>query len=268
MVTTSTGTTTSRDGTNIAYDRYGAGPPLIIVDGATVIRGYDTSLATALAPRFTVFAFDRRGRANSTDTPPYAVEREDEDLVTVIREAGSSVFVLGFSSGAVLALRSAADGVPMAKLAVYEPPFIVDDSRPPLPDDYVERLDALVAEGRRGDAYAYFMTAAVGMPQKMVDGMHDEPFWPAMEAVAHTIAYDGRIMGDIMSGKPLTPEPWSSIAIPTLVMAGGSSPEFIRAGAEQLAAAIPNAEYRILAGQDHGPADDVLAPVLVAFFST
>jgi pimeloyl-ACP methyl ester carboxylesterase len=102
----------------------------------------------------------------------------------------------------------------------------------------------------------------------MVDGMHDEQFWPAMEAVAHTIAYDGRIMGDTMSGKPLSPEPWSSITVPTLVMAGGASPEYMRAGARELVSAMPNAQFRVLADQDHGPADDVLAPVLVEFFTS
>lgn len=266
MDTITTGIATSQDGTAIAYDRYGDGPPLVFVDGATATRAYDGPLATTLAPHFTVYAWDRRGRGDSGDTPPYAVEREIEDLAAVIDAAGGTAFVLGHSSGAVLALRAAAAGLPIEKLAVYEPPFIVDDSRPPLPDDYVAHLDALIAAGERSEAWAWFMTAAVGMPREMVDGMLAEPWVAAMEAVAHTIAYDGRVMGDTMSGRPLAPEPWSRIAVPTLVMAGGASPEHMRTGAEVLVAAMPNAAYRVLAGQDHGPADEVLAPVLIAFF--
>jgi pimeloyl-ACP methyl ester carboxylesterase len=267
MDTVTTGTAASKDGTTIAFDRYGDGPPLVFVDGATATRAYDGPLANALAPHFTVYAYDRRGRGDSGDTPPYAVEREIEDLAAVIEAAGGSAFVLGHSSGAVLALRAAAAGVPIEKLAVYEPPFIVDDSRPPLPGDYVEHLDALVAEGRRADAWAYFMTAAVGMPREMVDGMLSEPWIGAMEGVAHTIAYDGRVMGDTMSGRPLSPEPWRRIAVPVLVLDGGASPAHFRTGADALASHIPNAERRTLAGQDHGPADDVLAPVLVTFYT-
>lgn len=260
-------TVTSRDGTTIAYDRYGEGPALVFVDGATAVRAYDESLATTLAPHFAVYAYDRRGRGDSGDTPPYAVEREIEDLDAVIQATGGSAFVLGHSSGAVLALRAAAHGPSIAKLAVYEPPFIVDESRPPIPDDYVEHLDELVAEGRRADAWAYFMTAAVGMPQEVIDGMLAEPWVGAMEAVAHTIAYDGRVMGDTMSGKPLSPDPWSSITAPTLVMDGGASPDWMRNSARALVAVLPNADYRTLEGQDHGPAEDALAPVLIDFFT-
>jgi pimeloyl-ACP methyl ester carboxylesterase len=261
-----TGRVTSKDGTTIVYDSYGEGPPLVIVDGATAIRAYDAPLATALAPHFTVYAWDRRGRGDSGDTAPYAVEREVEDLAAVIEAAGGTAFALGHSSGAVLALRAAAAGVPVTKLAVYEPPFIVDDSRPPLPDDYVAHLDALVGDGRRVVAWLYFMTASVGVPPEVAEGMRAEPWVGGMAAVAHTIAYDGRIMGDTMSGKPLSAEPWSRVTVPILVMDGGASPTHMRTGADALASHIPNVERRTLAGQDHGPADDVLAPVLIEFF--
>lgn len=257
-------TATSKDGTRLAFDRYGTGPPLIFVDGATANRSMDVSLATVLAPHFTVFAYDRRGRGDSGDTPPFAVEREIEDLDAVIAEAGGSAFVFGHSSGAVLALRAAAHGLAIPKLAVYEPPFVVDDSRPPLPDDYVDHLNELVAAGRRGDAYAYFMTAAVGIPAEFVEQMGSDP---ASEKAAHTIAYDGAIMGDTMSGKPLSAAPWNAITVPALVMDGGESPAWQHNGVRALVALLPNAEHRTLDGQDHGPADDVLAPVLVEFFT-
>jgi pimeloyl-ACP methyl ester carboxylesterase len=263
---TATSTAISKDGTSIVYDKVGEGPVLVFVDGATAVRAYDVSLANVLAAEFTVVSYDRRGRGESGDTLPYAVEREFEDLDAVIAANGGSAYVFGQSSGAVLALRAAAAGLPITKLAVYEPPFLVNDARPPLPADYVEHLDELVAAGKRGDAYAYFMTTAVGMPAEMVDSMRGEPFWPAMEEVAHTIAYDGRIMGDTMRGNPLSPEPWSRVTAPTLVLAGGASPEFMRDGARALADIVPDATFRVLEGQEHGAADDVLAPELVSFF--
>ena len=257
---------TSKDGTRIAFDAEGTGPRLVIVDGATAMRMYDAPYAEALAPHFTIVTYDRRGRGDSNDTLPYAIKREIEDLDAVIDANGGQAYVLGFSSGAVLALRAAAAGSNIEKLAVYEAPFLVDNSRAPLPDDYVEHLDELVSQGRRGDAVAYFMTAAVGMPAEYVAPMRNEPFWPASESVAHTIAYDGRIMGDTMSGKPLAPEPWSSITVSTLVMTGGISPEQMHNAGRALVDLLPNGELRTLPGQDHGPAPEVLAPELVRFF--
>lgn len=260
-------TVTSKDGTTIAFDKTGDGPPLILVGGATATRAAAVEVAGALAEHFTVYAYDRRGRGDSGDKQPYAVEREIEDIAAVIDAAGESTYVFGHSSGAVLALRAAASGLDIAKLAVYEPPFILDDSRPPLPDDYTDHLDELIAAGRNEDALAYFMRVAVRIPDEYIEGMKDSPMWESSVAVAHTIAYDGRIMGDTMSGKPLSPEPWNVIAIPTLVMDGGSSEPFMHNGARSLAGHIPNAQHRTLEGQDHGPADDVLVPELAKFFA-
>ena len=266
--TTGVPTLTSRDGTRIAYDRAGTGPALILVGGATADRTAAASLLPVLAERFTVVAYDRRGRGDSGDTAPYAVEREIEDLAALVDAAGGSAFVFGHSSGAVLALRAVAAGLPIAKLAVYEPPFILDDSRPPIPDDYVAHLDALSAAGKREDALAYFMTTAIGIPAEFVEQMRGTPMFESSAKAAHTIAYDGRIMGDTMWGRPLSPEPWRSITIPTLVMDGGASPAWMHAAARALADLLPNARRQTLAGQDHGPADDVLAPALFDFFTS
>jgi pimeloyl-ACP methyl ester carboxylesterase len=155
----------SRDGTAIAFDRSGQGPVLILVTGAIATRSDAASLAARLSPHFSVFAYDRHGRGESGDTPPYAVEREVEDLDALITEAGGSAFVYGHSSGAALALEAARRlSTKITKLAVYEPPFIVDDSRPPVPKDYLTRLTELVSSGRRGDAVEYFATKGVGVP--------------------------------------------------------------------------------------------------------
>jgi pimeloyl-ACP methyl ester carboxylesterase len=259
-------TVTSGDGTTLAFDRSGDGPPLVLVGGALSDRSAAGSLAEALAPRFTVFAYDRRGRGDSGDTAPYAVEREIEDLEALVAEAGGSAFVFGHSSGAALALECTARGLPVTRLALYEPPFIVDDGHEPLPGDYVERLTELAASGRRGDAVEYFLTTGPGVPPEVVAGMRNEPFWPGMEKIAHTLAYDGAVMGDTMSGRPLPADRWASVTVPTLVMDGDQSPAWARNSVASLADVLPNAERRSLEGQDHGAASEVLAPVLVEFF--
>jgi len=256
----------SNDGTTIAFERSGEGPPVVIVGGALSDRTAAAPLAAELSDPFTVVAYDRRGRSDSGDTPPYAVDREIEDLQALIAAVGGSAFVFGHSSGAALALEAAGRGLSITKLALYEPPFIVDDSRPPLPEDYDAHLDELVAVGRRGDAVEYFMTVAVGVPTEMVAGMRDSPAWPFMEALAHTIAYDGAVMGDAMAGDTKPLERWASVTVPTLVMDGGASPDSLRNAARALVDVLPNVEHRTLEGQDHGPALEVLAPVLIEFF--
>ncbi|MBO0778338.1 MAG: alpha/beta hydrolase [Ktedonobacteraceae bacterium] len=260
-------TVLSKDGTPIAFDQSGQGPALILVAGATATRVAEASLAAVLSPHFTVFAYDRRGRGESGDTAPYAVEREVEDIEALINVAGGSAFVFGHSSGAVLALE-AARLLPagITKLAVYEPPFIIDDSRPPVPADYIPHLIELVSSDRRGEAVAYFMQEAVGVPAEMIDQMRQSPMWPAIEAVAHTIPYDGTIMGDTMRGNPASLRKWASVAVPTLVLDGGASHVHMHHGAQELARILPDAQHQRLPGQDHGPADDVLAPALQAFF--
>ena len=260
--------TRSTDGTAIAFDRSGEGPAIVVVGGALADRSAFASLAARLAPRFTVIAFDRRGRGDSGDTAPYAVEREVEDIAALLDEAGGSAFLFGHSSGAVLALETARtlpERVP--KLALYEPPFVVDDSRPGAPADFVTHLETLVSEGRIGDAVAYFMTTGPGVPAEVVESMRGEEYWPSLEAVAHTLAYEGMIMAGPMGGSPEPLERWASLSVPTLVMDGGASPPWQRAAVRALASVLPDARQRTLADQDHGPADDVLAPVLVDFFA-
>jgi len=259
-------TVRSTDGTSIAFERMGQGPPLILVGGALSDRSAAAPLAAALAPRFTVFTYDRRGRGESGDTAPYAVAREVEDLAALIGAAGGPAFVFGHSSGAALALEAAARGLPIAKLALYEPPFIVDDSRPPVPPGYAARLAELLAAGRRGEAVACFMTEAVGVPAEAVAQMRQAPMWPALELLAHTLPYDGAVMGDNMSGHPL-PAAWTSaVAVPTLVLAGGASPPWIRNAAQAVADILPHAQIRTLEGQTHATVPEVVAPVVADFF--
>jgi len=259
---------TSRDGTAIAFDRSGEGPAVILVGGALSDRSAGAPLTALLAPRFTVLTYDRRGRGDSGDTAPYAVEREVEDIEALIKGAGGSALLVGHSSGAVLALE-AARLLPtkITKLALYEPPFIVDDSRPPVPGGYATRLTDLVASGRRGDAVELFMTEAVSVPPEMVAQMRQAPMWPALQALAHTLAYDGAVMEGAMSGSPAPLKRWAAVTVPTLVMDGGASPAWARNAVQALVDVLLNARRRTLEGQTHGVAPEALAPVLGEFFA-
>jgi pimeloyl-ACP methyl ester carboxylesterase len=261
-------TIVSKDGTTLAFDRTGQGAPVILVGGALQYRAIDprtAQLAALLAQHFSVFVYDRRGRGESGDTAPYAVEREVEDLDALIQAAGGSAGVFGMSSGGVLALQ-AARRLAIVKLAMYEPPLIVDDSRPPVPTDYLPRLTELLAAGRRADAVELFMTAVVEVPAEFVAQMRNMPMWPAFEAVAPTLAYDGMLMADSMRGDRSTLDQWAAISVPALVMDGGASPTYQHNAVQALAETLPNARRRTLDGQTHEVDPAILAAELEAFF--
>jgi pimeloyl-ACP methyl ester carboxylesterase len=253
---------TSRDGTAIAFDRSGEGPPIILVAGAFSDRSQLTELAGLLATHFTVFNHDRRGRGESGDTPPYEVHREIEDLEALIEEAGGAACVFGGSSGAALALEAAAAGLEIEKLVIYEPPYVVDDSRSPVGPDIAERLSALIAAGRRGDAAELFMTEGALVPSQAVAEMRRSPIWAETEALADTLPYDAAVMGP---GNKPSIERLAGITAPTLVIDGGASPVWIRNAAETVAETLPNATRVTLPDQMHNVAQDVLAPVVARF---
>jgi pimeloyl-ACP methyl ester carboxylesterase len=260
------GTALSKDGTLIAFERIGNGPAVILVDGALCYRGMGESgqLAALLAPYFTVFTYDRRGRGGSSDTSPYAVEREVEDIAALLSEAGGAAFLWGMSSGAVLALEATNRLRGIKKLALYEAPFIVDNSRPTTERDWV-RIAGAVAANRRSEAVKLFLKL-VGVPAFFIAVMPLMPMWSKLKAIAHTLPYDGAIVGDNQKGKPLPAGLWASVTVPTLVMDGGKSPKWIRHGNRSLASALPNARYQTLEGQTHMLKPAVHAPVLVEFF--
>jgi pimeloyl-ACP methyl ester carboxylesterase len=259
------GMVVSRDGTRIAFDRYGAGPVLILIGGAFTDRLTLAPLAQALAPHFSAVAYDRRGRGESGDTAPYAVSREVEDLAAVISVTGQPACVFGHSSGAALALQAAADGLAVGRLALYEPPYIIDDARPPAPADFAARLAGLVASGRRGDALEYWMEQTVRMPAPAIAQMRDTPAWPALEARVHTAPYEATIMAGHMSGRPLPAEWAELVTVPTLVMDGEKSEAWQHHSAQALAELLPSARRQTFPGADHGVAPDALVPVLRAF---
>lgn len=258
---------TSKDGTQIAYDRQGTGPALILVDGALCYRSFGPmpGLAQLLAPHFTVYYYDRRGRGDSRDTKPYAVEREVEDIEALIDAAGESAYICGLSSGAALALKSAIKlNGKIKKLAMYEAPYAADAEAQPAWNDYDSKLAKLLAEERPGDAVVLFMTV-VGTPSEMIDGMRQAPVWPMFEAVAPTLAYDAAVLG---KGHVAPVERAATVTIPALVMNGGASFPFMYDIAQALSKAMPNAQLRTLEGQRHDVNLEVFAPILVEFFKS
>ncbi|WP_405063406.1 alpha/beta hydrolase [Kribbella sp. NBC_01505] len=258
----------SADGTTISYDVYGEGQPLILVDGATAHRAVNplnAETAELLSDQFRTYVYDRRGRGESTDTAPYDVQREIEDIAALIEDAGRPAIVLGGSSGSLLALDAAAAGLPITKVIAFEPPVIVDDSRPPLPADYVEQLEAHIAAGHPDLAAEFFFTAAIGMPPEAVAGMRQSPYFQPVVDVAHTISYDGRIMGSTMSGHPLTTDRWSAIDVPVLVLQGDQTWPALAAGAQAMAAHLPTATLKIVPGADHSADMKVLASAIREF---
>jgi pimeloyl-ACP methyl ester carboxylesterase len=261
---------TSRDGTTIAYSTAGSGPALIVVTGATAFRAFDPNLAVLadmLAERFTVITYDRRGRGESGNTLPFAPARELEDIAALLEVAGGRASLLGFSSGAVVALEAAASGLPVDKLVLYEPPFVLPGQPfPPPPSDYVETLEGFNARGDGAAAAAYFMRS-VGMTEEMIAGARQSPIWPIMVGVGTTIAYDGHFMFDGYYSAGKFPARWAKATMPTLVLNGDASFPFMPAAADAVAAALPNAARKTLAGQDHGPKPEVMAPVLREFLA-
>ena len=237
---------TSKDGTSIAFEEKGAGPVVILVEPALSDRSGSAKLAKHLAGKFTVVSYDRRGRGKSTDTQPYAIEREVEDIEALIDATGGSAFLFGSSSGSVLALEAANKlGGKVKQLFMYEPPFIIDDSRPPMPDDFIKEVSALVSANRRNDAVRLFFIKAIGIPAFAVTLMKLlMPGWSKMAGVAHTIPYDVTILAGTQTGQPLPSNRWVSTTLPTLVMVGSKSEAFFHTGAKALIGLLPNAQYR------------------------
>jgi len=265
-------TVSSKDGTSIAYDRIGKGPALVLVTGAFGYRKFpgQVELANQLSERFTVYNYDRRGRGDSGDTLPYAVDREIEDLQAIIGAAGGSAYVWGLSSGAVLALQAAANGLNITKLALHEPPFVVDAADRPAPKEFKMHVTGLIADNRRAEAIKYFMTKGMGAPSFVVALMRMMPgVWARLIAVAHTLPYDASMLDGYMEGKSLPSEKWRTVTMPTLVLEGTESPAGLRHGAQELSRVLPNA--RLLSRKGLGHTKKLDAPLiskeLSAFFT-
>jgi pimeloyl-ACP methyl ester carboxylesterase len=262
-------TVTSKDGTKIAFDKVGSGPAVILVNGAMSYRAFDPTLAQLaelLSERFTAYNYDRRGRGESGDTKPFIKQREIEDLQALIEDAGGRAILFGISSGGGIALETTAVMPGVTKVAVYEVPFIVDDSREPL-EDYAGHTTKLVKEGKLDELVEFFMTKVALVPAEFVGGMkQNQDMWDSMKSIAPTIPYDAAFVGEFMQGKPLSADYWAKVKVPVLVAEGGASPAWFHNTADALAKALPHASRQTLEGQTHQVDAKVLAPVLIEFF--
>lgn len=256
----------SHDGTRIVYDRLGENTPLVLIDGATGHRAFTGfgELAQLLSSDFSVIWYDRRGRGESTDVAPYAPRREIEDLEAIINDLGGSAFVYGISSGAALALEAARNlQGKITRLVVYEPPFVVDTSRPTVSENYLQNLQKLSAQGRREDIILSFMTEGVGLPAEYAASMKQSPQWQVLLSIAHTLIYDATIIDEAMQGGL---KKFMDITTPTLVLAGDLSALWMQNAAKTISTIIPHARLEMLPDQTHRVDSTVLAPILRSFF--
>jgi pimeloyl-ACP methyl ester carboxylesterase len=255
-------TTTSKDGTTIAFDRLGDGPAVVLISGGPADRTSNAPLAELLADRFSVLNYDRRGRGESGDATDWTPDREYEDLAAVIAEAGGSAALIGNSGTGNIALEAAARGLPVTRLALWEPPYILEGTRPPVPTDWGRRIDELVAAGRPGDALQYWMTDIIGVPAEFIEPIRNEPFWLAMEPNAHMLSRDADLLRDFS----LPSERYAAITAPVLLLSGGSIP-WLSQGLQALAEVLPNAELRTLPDQQHDISPDVLVAAVGDFLA-
>ncbi len=253
--------TKSADGTRIAFERSGDGPALVLAVGAFCDRRSTAPLTRLLVTDFTVYEYDRRGRGDSGDARPYAVEREIEDLWAVIDAAGGRAMVYGHSSGAALAVEAAAREAPISKLAVYEPPYGTTPDDDTTNRNLFVQLSGAVDDGRLEEAAELHLLGS-GMSVEVVEMIKVSPGWPAMVALAHTLPYDRAVIGG-----GVRPDLFARIRVPTLVLAGGDSPDYLQRGAAATASAIPNARSSIVDGQGHNVAPEVIASHLGSWFS-
>ena len=258
----------SKDGTHIASDKAGTGPAIIVVNGALSYRAVysDNPLVSELSKDFTIYTYDRRGRGESTDTKPYSVEKEIEDIEALIEDAGGSAYLYGVSSGAALSLLSAArlGKAKVPKLALYEPPYISDSEKDK--ENFVnqrKRIYELINTGSQGDATAFHFTA-IGTPPDALEKLRKSPEWPLMEKVEHTLAYDYTILHD--GAVPV--DAAKKATMPALVMNGEKSFDFMSNAAKNVSKIMPNARWEMLKGQKHQPSPEIIVPVLREFFNT
>ena len=250
---------TSADGTRIAFDRAGSGPGLILVGGATQFRGFDPTtvdLAARLSREgYTVVNYDRRGRGESSDTRPYDVDREVEDIAALIDVTGGSAALYGSSSGSVLCLW-AAQALPGAtRLILWEPPLDLQSDGSESLNGLTERL---AVDDREG-AVAFFMS---GMPPEWFAGMKNSPAWPVMLAVAPTLAYDAAVLERAERSRDRA-SLWSGVTIPVTVLLGEETLPIFPPAADALVAALPNATQQRIAARDHSWTPEVMTRAIL-----
>jgi pimeloyl-ACP methyl ester carboxylesterase len=259
---------TSQDGTRIAYETWGQGPALIAVAGTTCDRALMRSTAQAFGEYFATINYDRRGRGESGDTAPYAIDREIEDIAALINEAGGSAHLYGHSSGAALVLHTVAAGVPVERFVLHDPPYSPDDeSSQDAARAFALEIRDLLDQDKRAEAIEITFRGT-GMPDDMIAEMRQSPRWPGLIALAPTLAYDSAVMGDIDRGGAIPEDLAVRATRPGLVLVGGESPPFMMEVSRRLAALLPAGNHRVIEGQDHVASPEVLAPMVAEFLCT
>lgn len=261
-------TVVSKDGTTITYEKIGSGPAVVLVDGAFCTRdmGPCRPVATELADNYTVYFYDRRGRGESGDTQPYDPQREIEDLEAVAAEAGEPVSLCAFSSGVPLVLAAVRAGLAVHKLALYEFPLVIDDSaRTPVPADYHQRIQGLIAAGDNSGAIKYFMHTGIGLNSLIVAMFPLMPGYSKLKRTAPTLTYDNRFMGDALTGSPIPAGRYDFVTVPTTVYYGSKSPQWMRDGNTALGQTIPDARTVELPKQTHQVKAELFVPTLKEF---
>jgi pimeloyl-ACP methyl ester carboxylesterase len=257
--------TFSKDGTPIAFKKTGAGPAVILVDGAFCSSSFGPmpKLAPFLEKYFTVVRYDRRARGQSGDTKPYDVHREIEDIEALIQVAGGSAYLFSISSGAILAILAAAAGLNITKLALFEPPF-VGDREGRRPANAVAELNSMIAEKRRGDAVNFYLRKVMGLPIIFTWILRLTPNWSKMKANANSLPYDASVCGDF--NIPI--QQVSSVTMPTLVIDSTKSPAMLRNAARAVAELLPNGTQISVNGKIHDAPPSILVPVLEKFYNS
>lgn len=256
---------TSKDGSRIAFEKKGTGPALIIVSGALSARslyvGEPMLLVEMLSKHFTVYIYDRRGRGESTDKQPYAVEREIENLESLIGNAGGQVYLYGVSSGGALSLLTTGrlGSAKVLKLAIFEPPYGQDKETF---DKQKRGVNERIKNGTPGDAAELFLSQ-IGTPAEAIEKMKTSPTWIIFKKIDFTLAYDYEVLGDGEIPRDVV----KTITTPTLVMVGEQSMDFMHATTKQLATLIPDARHKTLKDQMHQPKAESVAPLLIEFFN-
>ncbi len=257
--------TTSADGTTLAYDVYGEGEPVILVEGAFCGRhfGSTSRLAAELGKSFRVFHYDRRARGDSSPSTDYRLERELEDLRAMLDVAGGSAGLVGFSSGACLVLEAAAHHLPLTRIAFYEPPYMVGPKARKVPATYREDVQRLVAAGRNGDAVAYFMTRLIGMPSIFLLPMKFSRMWSSIVPQASSLPFDMEAVNGFVPPAARL----EGITVPALGLYGSKTMPVLVVSTRLCVDTIPGAELVVLPGQTHEVKAEAIAPTLVDFFS-
>ena len=260
---------TSKDGTQIGYSVIGSGPAIVLVDGAMCWRamGPATPLAEELKDRFTVYTYDRRGRGESGDTKPYSTEREIDDLAALIAAAGGSVKLYAISSGVILALEAANTLPGITGMVLYEAPIFTDATRKPVPADYVQRMDELVASGDNAGAVKHFMQKGIAVPWFVLAMMQVFGMFRKMAPVGHTLPYDTAFVAPLWTYRPIPANRWPHVTMPVLAMGGSKSDAWMQNAQKAIAANLPNAQHRTLPGQNHMVGAAAIAPVIKEFLA-